>query len=128
MFKILISVITVLAFASSINARPAASAALVGEDLPWQIYNLSINALPVNTTKANETQHITFAAVDNNVNLTFTTTCSRLVPAGQSLFSDGYTRCEFADAGFSLRQDGRLFFHRRFRNKYVMGVSKTMVW
>ncbi|KIW07174.1 uncharacterized protein PV09_02043 [Verruconis gallopava] len=93
-------------------------AALVGEDKPWQIYNLSINALPTNSTQKNVTQHITFIAVDPNVDsgLNFTANCSSFLPVGQSLFSNGYTPCNFTDAGFSLRQEGVLWFHRVYKN------------
>jgi hypothetical protein len=118
MFRIITAIAILLATALITNASPLTAAALVGEDKPWQIYNLSINALPVNTTKTNQTQHITFIAVDENVDggLNFTTTCSRFLPAGQSLFSNGYTPCNFTDAGFSLRPEGTLFFHRKYKN------------
>jgi hypothetical protein len=121
MIRFIAGIIAVIATALIAHASPLSAAALVGEDQPWQIYNLSINALPTNTTKTNQTQHITFTVVDSNFDskLNFTATCSKLLPAGESLFSNSYTPCNFTDAGFSLRQDGTLWFHRRYNNGSV---------
>ena len=113
------SMITLLITATTISARPATSAAVLHEDIPWQIYNLSLHALPTNTTAVNATQYIIFTAIDLNENLTFNTSCNKYVPAGISLFQTSYTPCDFPDAAFSLRSDGRLFFKRRFQNRYV---------
>jgi hypothetical protein len=113
-----LSIITLLLAATTIHAHPFASTALVGEDKPWQIYNLSVLALPTNTTRLNAAQYISFAAVDVNEGLTFNTSCNKYAQAGVSLFQTTYTRCEFSSAAFSLRKDGKLWFQRRFQNKY----------
>jgi hypothetical protein len=119
--KMLLPLITLLLAATTISARPWTTATAVGprEDLPWQIYNLSLRALPANTTHANATQYIAFNAVGQNQGLTFNTTCNMTIPVGQSLFQDKYTSCAFVSAGFSLRGDGKLWFQRRYANGYV---------
>ena len=99
---------------------PEPAAALVGEDIPWQIYNLSIFSFPTNTTKLNRTQHIRFDAVDINPDLEFDTTCERWAAAGQPFFGDGYTACEFEMAGFSIRPDGMLWLRRKYTNRFVL--------
>jgi hypothetical protein len=129
MLKVFTTVVSILAAATTIDATPTKRAVLIGEDLPWQIYNLSINALPLNMTKTNQTQHITFVAIDNNFDsgLNFTTICTKTAPAGQSIFSTGsYTSCNFTDAGFSLRQDGTFFFRRRYKNGLVRCKVKLL--
>jgi hypothetical protein len=111
----LLSIVAFLMTATSVVGLPAVSIFQL-EDIPWQIRNLSIHTLPLNTTRLNETQHISFNAVDVNVGFEFNTTCADWEAAGHPLFSDGYTKCEFEAAGFSLRSDGWLWFHRTYTN------------
>jgi hypothetical protein len=98
------------------HAMPASSITMVGEDIPWKLTSLSINALPANTTNQNANQHITFTVTDENVasSLNFTTSCNRIQGVGYSLYSNAYYPCVFKDAGFSLREDGTLWFHRSY--------------
>ena len=108
MFRVLLSLLiaTVVHANPFPDPKPKAFAALIGEDIPWQIYNLSIFSFPQNTTVLNRTQHIRFDAVDTNPNLEFDTNCEHWVAAGQKFFGSHYTDCEFEAADFSIRENG----------------------
>lgn len=111
----LLSTIAFLMTATCAVALPAISIGQL-EDIPWQIRNLSVHTMPANTTRLNETQHIVFNAVDVNDGLEFDTICRAEKAAGQPIFANGYTKCGFESAGFSLRSDGSLWFHRTYTN------------
>lgn len=115
--SLLMNVILFLTHAHFLIAHPMTAAELSGENLPWHITNLTIMAYPTNSTLMNRTSLITFLVTDTNPGLNFSSICTQTALSNQTLFQDGYTRCSFKNAGFSLRADGTLWFQRIYETE-----------